>query len=157
MIKTFTKFIYVSWGAFFLYWVIAACLDSGPRERRESILSRLQYLSLIGVAIGLIVFDPLIFGPLLWRFLPESLGAYTSGTVIVILGLGFAVWARLHLGQSWSSRVAIVEHQQLICTGPYQLVRHPIYAGGLLGLIGTAIILGEIRGLLAILLVLLAL
>ncbi len=156
MIKIFTKVIYASWGIFFLYWAISALRSAGPSQRSEPILSRLYFLFLLGIAIGLICFDPLILGPLLWRFLPESLPVYLAGSAVMLFGLGFAVWARLHLGRSWSSRVAIVADQQLVCTGPYRLVRHPIYSGGLLAVIGTALIIGEMRALLAVLFALLA-
>ncbi len=156
MVSIFTKVIYLGWGIFFLYWIISAWRSSEPRQRSETILSRLVFLLLLGIAIGLITFDPLFLGPLLWRFVPESLGIYLSGTAIMVTGLFFAIWARLHLGRSWSSRVAIAENQRLVCTGPYRIVRNPIYSGGLIAVIGTAIIIGQMRGLLAILFVLLA-
>ncbi len=156
MIRIFTKVIYLGWGMFFLYWVISAWHNSETRQRSETTLSRLVFLLLLGIAIGLIAFDPLFLGPLLWRFLPESLGIYLAGTAIMITGLGFAVWARLHLGRSWSSRVAIVKNQRLVCTGPYRIVRNPIYSGGLTAVLGTAIIIGQMRALVSILFALLA-
>ncbi len=72
----------------------------------------------------------------------------------MLLGTGFAVWARRQLGQYWSARVALAEGHQLIQTGPYHLVRHPIYLGGLVGVMGTAIVIGEMRGLLSVVFVL---
>jgi protein-S-isoprenylcysteine O-methyltransferase Ste14 len=66
-----------------------------------------------------------------------------------MLGTGMAVWARQHLGRYWSARVTLWEGHQLIQTGPHHLVRHPIYLGGLVGVIGTAIVIGEVRGLLS--------
>ena len=69
-------------------------------------------------------------------------------------GLSFAVWARVHLGKYWSSMPAIKMDHKLIRTGPYNLVRHPIYTGILFGIAGTAIIIGEPLGLIAFILIL---
>jgi protein-S-isoprenylcysteine O-methyltransferase Ste14 len=74
--------------------------------------------------------------------------------IITLLGLGFAVWARVHLGKYWSSMPAIRVDHKLIRTGPYNLVRHPIYTGILFGVAGTAIIIGEPLGLIAFFLIL---
>jgi protein-S-isoprenylcysteine O-methyltransferase Ste14 len=74
----------------------------------------------------------------------------------MFLGLGFAVWARVHLGQYWSMRALIKVNQKLIQTGPYMVVRHPIYTGILFGFVGTAIVIGEIRASLAVLFILAA-
>jgi protein-S-isoprenylcysteine O-methyltransferase Ste14 len=64
-------------------------------------------------------------------------------------GVAFAIWARWHLGANWSAIVSIREQHELIRTGPYRRVRHPIYTGMLLAMAGTALVLGELRGLLA--------
>jgi protein-S-isoprenylcysteine O-methyltransferase Ste14 len=69
-------------------------------------------------------------------------------------GLFFAVWARHHLGNNWSQAVTIKQGQELITSGPYAVVRHPIYTGLLFGFIGMAVALGELRGILAVALVL---
>jgi protein-S-isoprenylcysteine O-methyltransferase Ste14 len=66
-------------------------------------------------------------------------------------GLGFAVWSRLVLGRNWSGRIEVKSDQQLVRSGPYAIVRHPIYSGLIVALGGTAIYLGEWRGLAALL------
>lgn len=68
------------------------------------------------------------------------------GTLLVGAGLGFAVWARLHLGRNWSGTVTVKEGHTLITTGPYRVVRHPIYSGMVLALIGTALAIAAARG-----------
>jgi protein-S-isoprenylcysteine O-methyltransferase Ste14 len=156
MTFTFNKVVYLIWGIFFGYWFLSALRNKSKIERRESLFSRLLYLTLVGLAISLIVFDPLIYGPLLWRILPEEFMVDFIGVVILILGLCFAVWARLHLGRYWSARIVLAEDHQLIQTGPYHLVRNPIYFGGLVAVFGTIIVIGEVRGVLAIVLVLIA-
>jgi len=73
--------------------------------------------------------------PLEWldrRFLPDTITTYWLGLLMVGVGLAFAVWARLHLGRNWSGRVTVKEDHELIRSGPYSIVRHPIYTGGCL-------------------------
>jgi protein-S-isoprenylcysteine O-methyltransferase Ste14 len=65
-------------------------------------------------------------------------------------GVAIAFWARWHLGANWSGVVTLKEGHELIRTGPYRAVRHPIYTGILLALFGTAVAAGEVRGLLAV-------
>ena len=62
----------------------------------------------------------------------------------------FAIWARALLAGNWSSSVTLKRGHELIVEGPYRLVRHPIYAGILIGLVGTAIAVGEWRALLGV-------
>ncbi len=156
MSLTFTKVVYLIWGLFFAYWFLSSFRNKSKTNRRESLSSRLLYLTLIGLAVSLIVFDPLIYGPLLWRIFPEGIVVDSIGLAALILGLGLAVWARLHLGRYWSARIVLTEDHQLIQTGPYHLVRNPIYFGGLVAVFGTAIVVGEVRGVLALVLVLIA-
>ena len=75
---------------------------------------------------------------------------YWLGLLMVIAGLAFAVWARAHLGRNWSGTVTVKENHELVRSGPYGIVRHPIYTGLLLAILGTAIVVGEWRGLLAL-------
>jgi protein-S-isoprenylcysteine O-methyltransferase Ste14 len=75
---------------------------------------------------------------------------------VLVAGRGLAVWARRHLGSYWSGHLVIRADHRLIRSGPYAAVRHPIYAGLVLGMLGTAIAVGEWRGLLAVLLLVVA-
>jgi protein-S-isoprenylcysteine O-methyltransferase Ste14 len=63
--------------------------------------------------------------------------------------VAFAIWARFYLGRNWSGTVTVKQDHKLIRTGPYAVVRHPIYAGFGLAILGTAIAIGEVRGLAA--------
>ena len=71
------------------------------------------------------------------------------GFVLALIGLAIALWARVHLGQYWSDKVVLKVDHQLIRSGPYAHLRHPIYSGVLLAVLGTALIVDEWRGLLA--------
>jgi protein-S-isoprenylcysteine O-methyltransferase len=64
----------------------------------------------------------------------------------------FAGWARLFLGGNWSSNVTLKQNHTLVQSGPYRIVRHPIYTGLIVALLGTAVALGELRCFLGVLL-----
>jgi len=145
------------WCVWLLYWRISA---AGVKAvaRRESPASRAAHLVPLVIAGLLLCVSPIPRGGLLFeRFLPRTLATYWSGTALLVLGLAFSVWARIHLGRNWSATVTVKHDHELIRGGPYARVRHPIYTGLLLGFIGTAIVRGDWRGVLAVVIVLLAL
>ncbi len=90
------------------------------------------------------------------KFIPRTLAEYWLGVATLSIGLSFSIWARRHLGTNWSGTVTVKVDHELIRTGPYRLVRHPIYTGILVGFLGTAISLSEWRGLAAVALVIIA-
>jgi protein-S-isoprenylcysteine O-methyltransferase Ste14 len=61
------------------------------------------------------------------------------GIVVVAGGFGFAVWARVHLGRNWGMPMTVKEEPELVTSGPYRFVRHPIYTGILTAVVGTAL------------------
>ena len=67
------------------------------------------------------------------------------------LGLGFAIWARLHIGRNWGTPMTQKDEPELVTSGPYHLVRHPIYSGILVAGVGTAVALSWL-GLIAVVL-----
>jgi protein-S-isoprenylcysteine O-methyltransferase Ste14 len=103
---------------------------------------------------ALLAFPSLGFGWLGREIVPWSEALYQVGAVLLFLGIGFAIWARVHLGQYWSAQVTLKPGHRLIRSGPYALARHPIYTGILLALIGTAVVVDEYRGVLAMLIAL---
>ncbi len=88
------------------------------------------------------------FGFAYRRFLPDSVIYLWIGLAMTIIGVMFAIWARVKLGRNWSGIVTVKQNHELIRTGPYALVRHPIYTGIMLAVFGTAIFDGEIRSIL---------
>jgi protein-S-isoprenylcysteine O-methyltransferase Ste14 len=103
---------------------------------------------------------------LLGRSVPGSLGLLVVpqtilidviGTVFAIAGVTFAIWSRQSLRNNWSGVVAITEGQQFIQSGPYAIVRHPIYAGMLLGLFGTTLVSSTVGSLLGFVLAIISL
>jgi len=119
--------------------------------RAQSRSSRLITLVLSFFGFWL-VFDPRFHrGWLAHRFLPHSNLVGATGLLLTFLGVAFAIWARLQLGGNWSGTVTVKHDHTLIRQGPYAVVRHPIYSGFLLGTLGVALIVGEYRCLLGVL------
>jgi protein-S-isoprenylcysteine O-methyltransferase Ste14 len=138
------------WVSVGIVWAVAA-VWAKPARRIEPAGSRFGHMLLIAAAFFLLFSARTRIGPLAWRFVPESHGAEYAGLGVTIAGAAFAVWARLFLGGNWSSSVTIKEGHTLVRSGPYAVVRHPIYSGFLFAVTGTAIALGELRGLVALL------
>jgi protein-S-isoprenylcysteine O-methyltransferase Ste14 len=144
------------WPLFFAYWLIRA-LSAAKATERESLPSRLVHLSLLSGSLWLLLSSQPSWPPLDRPLWPSPIWLLAIGLAITVGGLGFAVWAREHLGRNWSGTVTFKEGHSLIRTGPYRLVRHPIYTGLLVAMIGAAIGRGQLRGLLALGVALLAL
>jgi protein-S-isoprenylcysteine O-methyltransferase Ste14 len=136
------------WLVFFLYWAISA-LSSKAAKKTESVAERLQRMAPLAAAYWLLFYNATTLGWLNRRFVNDSSYAAVIGVTLTAAGVAFAIWARWHLGANWSAIVSIREEHELIRTGPYRRVRHPIYTGMLLAMAGTALVLGEVRGLLA--------
>lgn len=144
------------WCGWALVWVIAA-LRSKATQRRESLWSRLAHVVPLIIGGVLLGWRDLPWGVLTLRLWPRSFGAYLLGLALLVVGLGVAVWARVHLGRNWSGTVSVKEGHELIRSGPYAYVRHPIYTGLLTAVLGTAIASGTARAVLGFLIILAAL
>jgi protein-S-isoprenylcysteine O-methyltransferase Ste14 len=155
MLWFYKSFFPVVWIIFFLYWQIRAA-HTKTTQRLEPAGSRILRIFIFLIAIVLLSTTRI---PLPWLYLelwPVGLWPFWLGAFVTIAGLLFAVWARVHLGRNWSRSVTIKQDHELITTGPYGVVRHPIYTGILTGLLGTAIALSEMRGFIALALFFLA-
>ena len=104
-------------------------------------------------AVGLLSLPRIPLLVLHRRFLPVGDWWFWSGGVVTASGLLFSVWARHHLGKDWSQAVTLKEGHELITTGPYAVVGHPIYTGLLMAFAGSAMARGEWWGVLAVALV----
>jgi protein-S-isoprenylcysteine O-methyltransferase Ste14 len=125
------------WVAFSLYWEIAS-KNVAAAKKSESSSSRGVHLFLTNAALLL----EIIPFPFLGRFLSATYWELVSGAAVSACGLFVAIWARRHLGRNWSGEITIKVEHELIRTGPYKLVRHPIYTGILIMYVGTAIVTG---------------
>ncbi|HEY1800127.1 MAG TPA: isoprenylcysteine carboxylmethyltransferase family protein [Terriglobales bacterium] len=141
----FGSFFPVVWIAFLVYWRIKAIGTKTTQRSEPSASAILRAVTfLIVIALLSVPHIPL---PWLYRQLwPSTLWSFCIGAAVTVVGLLFAVWARRHLASNWSSAVTIKQDHELITSGPYALVRHPIYTGILAGFLGTAIALSQLRG-----------
>jgi len=137
------------WVAWCAYWLISA-RDVKAARRRESFASRALHIGPMYIAAVLMAVPRLPIGWLNARFVPASVAIHVLGAIPVSTGLGFAAWARVHLGRNWSGEITLKQEHELIRSGPYGLVRHPIYSGMLAAMFGTAIVIGEWRALIAL-------
>jgi len=130
--------IYEAWGLWLVSWMIAAVWTSRVANRPMFGAQTLYHLITIAGVVLLFSrfnFDEGLRGPLAWAML----GLTVSGFV-------FCWWARLHLGALWSGTVTRKADHHIVDTGPYGLVRHPIYTGLILSAFATAVALGAPRG-----------
>jgi protein-S-isoprenylcysteine O-methyltransferase Ste14 len=81
-----------------------------------------------------------------YRPLPNVPAMWLAGLLLTAFGVGISIWARLSLGANWSSVVTLKNDHELVRKGLYRWIRHPIYTGILLGMIGSAMIKGHLRG-----------
>lgn len=142
----------VLWLAWLLFWWISA-RHVKPTLRQERLGSHIIHrlpLVLAGLLYATSAWLPSI---LRRRFLPPGNLPPAAGVLLITAGLGFSVWARVHLGRNWSANVVVKEDHALVRSGPYRYLRHPIYSGILLAFLGMAVAFGEWRGLVALALV----
>jgi protein-S-isoprenylcysteine O-methyltransferase Ste14 len=124
----------VIWAAFWLYWLVAAfSMKRGrvPWSRELRIRAVIVVIVILLVRVGAFRNHDLNTDP--WRA--------GLGLGLFALGLGFAIWARLNIGRNWGTPMTQKDDPELVTSGPYHLVRHPIYSGVLLAGVGTAVAL----------------
>ncbi len=137
------------WIGWLAYWVVAG-RDVKPTRWREFMASRLRHQAPLALGLVLLLLPRRLPPMLDTRFAPIGTALPFAGILLVAGGLSLAVWARRHLGRNWSSWVTVKDGHALVRTGPYRLVRHPIYSGLLLAFAGTALAIGRWHALLAL-------
>jgi protein-S-isoprenylcysteine O-methyltransferase Ste14 len=123
----------VGWIVFWAYWLVMAVTAKPDGSR---------WARFAGVRVGVILLVVLLIrlrvfrGPRAAADNPWLLG---TGLAVFLLGLALAVWARVYLGRNWGMPMSQRADPELVTTGPYKKVRHPIYSGIILATVGTAI------------------
>jgi len=146
------------WLVLWIVWWLAA-LTSKRSIQQQTSGSRMLQSGLFLIAMLLIfnIGDFFTRGWLVRRVIPHTVPWILTGAALTLLGVLIALWARSILGSNWSGRVTIKQNHELIVRGPYTFVRHPIYTGLLLGMLGTSLVYGLARCFVGLLVCLLGL
>lgn len=137
------------WGFFVLVGLIASALSAKRVKERQSWAGRVVTVGLMVVTFSLLAGIINLYG-LNTHILPGAPVLRITGDVVTFAGLVTAIWARFSLGGNWSATVTFKEGHELIERGPYRFVRHPMYTGVLLMILGTAVVAGRISGFAAL-------
>lgn len=133
----------IAWTALGLYW---GAPSKGPQSGEFKWYRALRLVILASV-FALLFWKATAVGLLARRFVPDISVLGWIGFSAAILGLVVTSWSRIALGRYWSDKVIVQSEHRLIRGGPYACMRHPLYSGVLLAVLGTALVLGEVRGL----------
>lgn len=136
-------YLWLLWGAVWLLWAF----QSKQTRQRESLASQISYRIPIFAALYLIFATKHLGRLLTSAIFPYSPCLGWLGVAVTVLGFAFTFWARAILGGNWSGEVTIKVGHELVCTGPYRFVRHPIYTGMITAMAGTALAYDQWRGI----------
>jgi protein-S-isoprenylcysteine O-methyltransferase Ste14 len=130
--RTVDIVIGVGWALFWLYWLAASVGVKAGRTRWTRFAGvRVVVLLVVLLLLRLRVFQG--------KAVTDDLWLQVIGLVIFVLGLALAVWARIYLGRNWGTPMSEKADPGLVTTGPYSAVRHPIYSGIILAMVGTTV------------------
>jgi protein-S-isoprenylcysteine O-methyltransferase Ste14 len=122
----------IGWVVFWIYWI---AVSLGVKAGR----SRWTRFAAFRVAAVLIILLLLRLRVLKGHTVTHDPWLQGIGLAIFLLGLALAVWARVYLGRNWGMPMSEKVDPELVTTGPYRTIRHPIYSGIILAMIGTAV------------------
>ncbi len=140
-------YVHCGWLVIALFWATCWFLTARSAWREPN---RRRSLHIAGTAVGFgLLFDPQLFWPFKSQAVfVSAVGTARTGVLLCSVGWVVAVWARIVLGRYWSASVSLKENHCLMQAGPYSVVRHPIYSGLLLALLGTAFANNQLQGFL---------
>ncbi|TPK82126.1 isoprenylcysteine carboxylmethyltransferase family protein [Mesorhizobium sp. B2-4-13] len=135
--------------ALWLFWVVSwivAASWADPAQKRATIGAEARY-RVFWLAGTVLLFVPAHGYEGRLRLWTPTLAEAWVCVALIAVGIGFAWWARIHLGRLWSATVTAKADHRVVDTGPYRLVRHPIYTGLLLAVLATMAAKGTVWGI----------
>jgi len=132
--RIFSWLVIAFWVVFYLFWAISY-------HGTKRVIHRANRW--IGGSVGIVVVIAILLSRLAAfniQLFPHTDGVKVTGTALCGLGFALAIWARKHLGKNWSREPSIQAGHELVTSGPYQFVRHPIYTGILAAIFGSALV-----------------
>lgn len=124
----------IGWAAFWIYWLaVAFSTKRSHIPWRRELQIRALFLLVVILLVRLGAFRNHVLRTDLWRA--------GVGLILLSVGLGLAIWARVHIGRDWGGPMTQKDDPHLVTSGPYHWVRHPIYTGILTAGAGTALAL----------------
>ena len=154
MVTVSSRIIIACWITFLVYWVISALRVKATAEHQSEVSAAAHRIP-VGLGWFLLLYQGLP-PPMNLVVLPRADWALVLGVVICVFGLFVTIWARRTLAGNWSSDVTFKQGHELVKSGPYRFVRHPIYTALLSLYSGTAIVSGELHALIGLALAILA-
>jgi len=145
----YTSLTLVCWAALFIYWFIRASAVKTPVYSQSSWQRRIYvFFLLLSFAIMYLPYSSIGFLGI--QLFPANNISGILGLLICAGAVAFAIWARTTLGSNWSGNVTLKKEHELVQSGPYSLVRHPIYTGFFFAMLGVAITIGQVKGFVAL-------
>lgn len=138
---------FVVFGLWLVFWLVWAVASFNVKKDVGGLPSWLSYVFRF-VIVAMVVFAIDTLAHQHRGYMADASADFFSpplrylGLALCAAGIAFAIWARVHLGRNWSPMPAIKEEHELVTSGPYKYVRHPIYGGMIVAMIGSALAAG---------------
>ena len=133
---TYTSIIIFSWAILMIVWFVLAFNVKRDISGGYSSAWKQNLLYIVGAAL-IIVAVVRIGNGILTTIIAPPIALGWIGALLTVSGITFAIWARSSLGRNWSAQLKVKENHELVTTGPYAYVRHPLYTGVILAAFGT--------------------
>ena len=146
-----TKLLTIIWIAWVISWIVASFWSGRTKAHVPISEAWVYWLPIVLGSIMLLPVTEREFGAR-QLYHPGESGTYLAAAIVVI-GISFTWWGRIHLGRFWSNAITHKEDHRIIDTGPYGVVRHPIYTGQIIGLFASGLAIATWTAMVGVLLI----
>jgi len=149
MFSIYTIITFISWFILWAVWLPGYFTGKKTIQRPNKVSSYLAYAFII-LGFVFLFANKKVFGVPYSQITPHTTALGIIGMIVDLLAVAFAIWARITLGSNWANMIALKENHQLIQSGPYAIVRHPIYTGFVFATLGISITIGRLTDYLGV-------